>query len=114
GGAVGYDGPVLAIAGDYGLQYTIQELGTAAELELSLPILIWDNDALAEIRDCMIKAQIAPNAVTQVNPDWNLLAQAYGCEFAEPGSIEELCVAVNDGFGAGRPTLIRATPGGLA
>jgi len=114
GGAVGYDGPVLAIAGDYGFQYTMQELGTAAELGLNLPIMIWDNDALAEIRDCMVKAQIAPNAVTQVNPDWSYLAQAYGCGFAEPHSIDELCAAINDGFSAARPTLIRAVPGRLA
>ncbi len=110
GGAVGYDGPVLAIAGDYGLQYTMQELGTAAELGRSLPIMIWDNDALAEIRDCMVRAQIAPNAVTQVNPNWSLLAQAYDCGHAEPRSIDELCATVSDAFTAGRPTLIRAMP----
>ncbi len=111
GGSVGYDGPVLAIAGDYGFQYTMQELGTAAELGLSLPIMIWDNDALGEIRDCMVEAQIAPNAVTLANPDWGLLAQAYGCGFAEPGSVAELCAAVNAAFSAGRPTIIRAVPG---
>ena len=110
GGAVGYDGPVLAVAGDYGLQYTINELGTAAELGLSLPILLWDNNALGEIRDNMVEAQIAPVAVHLENPEWRHLAAAYRCGFEEPGSIEELCAAINAGFSAGRPTLIRATP----
>jgi 5-guanidino-2-oxopentanoate decarboxylase len=110
GGALGHDGPVLAIAGDYGFQYTIQELGTAVELGLSLPILLWDNDALAEIRDCMVAAQIAPNAVHARNPDWGLLAKAYGCGYAEPDSLDALCAAIKAGFGAGRPTIIRATP----
>ncbi len=111
GACVHTGGAVLAIAGDSGFQYTMQELGTAAELGLSLPILIWDNDALGEIRDNMIEAQIAPNAVTQVNPDWALLAQAYGCGYSEPETLEALGAAVNAGFEAGRPTIIRATPG---
>ncbi len=111
GGSVGYDGPVLAIAGDYGFQYTMQELGTAAELGLSLPVMIWDNEALGAIEDCMVEAQIAPNAVHTKNPDWALLAQAYGCGLVEPGTITELCVAVNEAFSAGRPTLIRAVLG---
>jgi acetolactate synthase-1/2/3 large subunit/5-guanidino-2-oxopentanoate decarboxylase len=111
GGAIARPGkPTLAIAGDYGFQYTIQELGTACELGLSLPILLWDNDALAEIRDCMTSAQIKPNAVHARNPDWLKLAEAYGAGFADPATLEALCDAVNDAFTAGRPTIIRATP----
>jgi len=110
GGALGHDGPTLAIAGDYGFQYTLQELGTAAELGLSLPILIWDNEALGEIRDNMVSAQIAPNAVHAVNPKWEHLAAAYGCAYASPKTTADLCKATTDAFSAGRPTLIIATP----
>ena len=59
--------PTLAIAGDYGFQYTIQELGTAVELQLNLPILIWDNHKLKAIEDSMIAAQISPNSVQALN-----------------------------------------------
>lgn len=110
GGSLGHDGPVLAIAGDYGFQYTLPELGTAAELGLSLPILLWDNDALGEIRDNMTAAQIAPVAVTLRNPEWRPLAAAYGCDFAEPATLPELANTINAAFTAGRPTIIRATP----
>ncbi|MBT8416993.1 MAG: acetolactate synthase isozyme1 large subunit [Silicimonas sp.] len=110
GGCLGHDGPVLAIAGDYGFQYTIQELGTAAELGLSLPILLWDNNALGEIRDNMIAAQIAPVAVTLRNPEWEALARAYGCGYTAPASVQELTDSINAAFTAGRPTIIRATP----
>ncbi|MEO0372481.1 MAG: thiamine pyrophosphate-binding protein, partial [Pseudomonadota bacterium] len=52
GGAVARQGlPTLCIAGDYGLQYTVQELGAAVELGLPLPILVWDNAKLKEIED---------------------------------------------------------------
>ena len=50
--------------GDYGIQYTINELGTAAEHKLPLVILMWNNDALGQIRDDMVKKGIQPNAVT--------------------------------------------------
>lgn len=103
--------PVVAIAGDYGFQYTMQELGTAVELGLNLPILIWDNAALKEIEDCMVASQIAPNAVHARNPDFGFLAQAYGAGYAEPDSLAALQEAVLDAFKQDHPTLIRMTPG---
>jgi acetolactate synthase-1/2/3 large subunit/5-guanidino-2-oxopentanoate decarboxylase len=109
-GGAATGGPTLAIAGDYGLQYTLQELGTAAELGLSLPILIWDNEALGEIRDNMVEAQIAPNAVHALNPDWQHLAAAYRCDYAAPQTTSALCEATLKALNAGRPTLIVATP----
>ena len=83
GGAVGRPGmATLATAGDYGFQCTVQELATAVELGLSLPILLWDNGKLGEIEDSMVRAQIAPNAVVQRNPDVLKLAEAYGARVA--------------------------------
>ena len=114
GGALGHQGPTLAILGDYGIQYTLPELGTAAELGLSLPILIWDNDALGQIRDNMVEAQIAPNAVTLKNPKWQKIAEAYDCAYSEPETTDDLCQRVNAAFSAGKPTLIRVVAGRLA
>ncbi len=111
GGAVARPGlPTLAIAGDYGFQYTVQELATAVELGLSLPILIWDNAKLGEIEASMQAAQIAPNAVVARNPDFLALARAYGAGAEEPATIAGLVDAVNRALVAGRPTLIRVTP----
>ena len=111
GGAVARPGqPTLAIAGDYGLQYTIQELGTAVELGLPLPILVWDNGKLGEIEDSMIRSQIAPNAVVARNPDFLALAKAYGAGAVEPDNLEALQRAVLSAFSANTPTLIRVTP----
>ncbi|UYV38468.1 thiamine pyrophosphate-binding protein [Rhodobacteraceae bacterium D3-12] len=110
GGAVARSGlPTLAIAGDYGLQYTIQELGTAVELRLPLPILIWDNAKLGEIEDAMTGAQIAPNAVVARNPDFLKLAEAYGAYAAEPTTLADLQKTTLAALSADRPTLIRMT-----
>ena len=110
GGAVARPGlPTVCIAGDYGFQYTVQDLGTAVELGLPLPILLWDNAKLKEIESSMIASQIAPNAVVAQNPDFLKLAEAYGAYAAEPGTMAELQAAVQAALVADRPTLIRMT-----
>ena len=111
GGKIGRgDAPVLAIAGDYGFQFTMQELGVAVELGLNLPIILWDNGKLQEIEDTMIRSQIAPNAVVARNPDFGKLAKAYGAKSAAPRSIGTFQMAVRAAFQAQGPTLIHVTP----
>lgn len=110
GGAVARRGkPTLCIVGDYGFQYTLQELGTAVELGLALPILIWDNGKLKEIEDSMVRAQIAPRAVAAHNPDFCALARAYGALAEAPGNPEDVAAAVLRAFQADRPTLIHVS-----
>ena len=111
GGAVARPSlPTMAIIGDYGFHYTMQELGVAVELGLSLPILLWDNGKLKEIEESMVRAQIAPNAVIAQNPDFCKLAEAFGATAAAPTSLSELQRAVLGAFHATGPTLIHITP----
>ena len=110
GGKIGVgDQPVVAILGDYGFQYTVQELAVAVELGLTLPIIIWDNGKLGEIEDSMVLAQIAPNAVVQRNPDFMKLAEAYGARAVRPKTLEAFQDALKDALGANGPTVIRVT-----
>ena len=101
---------VAALAGDYGFQYTLNEIGTAAELGQSLPILLWNNDALGQIRDDMVQKGIQPNAVTLRNPDFQMLARAYGCVASKPSSLGALAEAIAASLEAKGPTLIEMTP----
>ncbi|MEO0751866.1 MAG: thiamine pyrophosphate-dependent enzyme, partial [Pseudomonadota bacterium] len=112
GGAVARAGlPTLCIAGDYGFQYTLQELGAAVELGLPLPILVWDNGKLKEIEDSMVRAQIAPNAVIAQNPDFAALGRAYGAYAEVPQTVDEVVQAVLNAFQADRPTVIHVDAG---
>jgi thiamine pyrophosphate-dependent acetolactate synthase large subunit-like protein len=104
------DTPVAVLIGDYGLQYTINELGTAAEHRLPLVILMWNNDALGQIRDDMVNKGIQPNAVTLKNPDFMALAKAYGCRAEKPQSLKALAEAIRAALAADGPTLIEMTP----
>jgi 5-guanidino-2-oxopentanoate decarboxylase len=102
--------PVAVMIGDYGIQYTINELGTAAEHKLPVVILMWNNDALGQIRDDMVNKGIQPNAVTLVNPDFQLLAKAYGCRAEKPSSLKALAQAIKAALKTEGPTLIEMTP----
>ena len=110
GGKIGLpDQPVISINGDSGFQYNIQELATAVELNLTLPIIVWDNGKLKEIEDSMTRAQIAPNAVIARNPDFCKLAEAYGAKATAPRSIKAFKQAISDALNADGPTLIHIT-----
>src|SRR5258708_27870819 len=45
--------PVIAVAGDGGIMFTVNELATAAQERLPLPVIGWNNHALNEIVDPM-------------------------------------------------------------
>lgn len=102
--------PVVALAGDYGFQYTFNELGTAAEHKLPLPILLWNNDALAQIGDSMVASGIQPNAVTLQNPDFVNLAQSYGVRAERPDTLTALARSIAAALKTDGPTLIEMTP----
>jgi 5-guanidino-2-oxopentanoate decarboxylase len=99
---------VLALAGDFGLQFTLGELMTAVEAGLSLPVVVWNNSALGQIRDDMIAAGIPPTDVIARNPDFVALARACGAEALQVSDARALTEAVRDALGTPRPTLIEA------
>jgi 5-guanidino-2-oxopentanoate decarboxylase len=101
---------VAALLGDYGLQYTLNELGTAVEHKLPIPILLWNNTALGQIRDDMVRKGIQPNAVSLRNPDFMALAKAYGARGEKPDSLAALGKAIRAALLADGPTLIEMTP----
>jgi 5-guanidino-2-oxopentanoate decarboxylase len=108
GGKIASPGtPVVAIVGDGGFQFTLQELGTAVENRLPLAIILWNNDSLAQIRDGMKARNIPTIGVNQHNPDFIKLAEAYGCHAVEPSSLDDFHAAIDQAFRADRPTLIQ-------
>jgi len=97
---------VIALAGDFGLQFTLSELMTAVEAGLSLPIVVWNNSALGQIRDDMVAAGIPQLGVIGRNPDFVAIAHAYGAEgyrVHDPAALTEALRSALDHAG---PTLI--------
>jgi acetolactate synthase-1/2/3 large subunit len=101
------DRPVVAIAGDGGLLFTIAELGTAADLGLNLPVVVWDNAGYGEIRDAFDRAGAPRLGVDVTVHDLLGVAAGFGCATAEARTPEALTAAVRTALDADRPTVIR-------
>ncbi|MET9518896.1 thiamine pyrophosphate-dependent enzyme [Streptomyces sp. NPDC002994] len=83
---------VVALSGDGGLQFTVQELATAAQLGLPLPVVVFDNGGYGEIRDEMKARGDTPTAVDLPRVDLPALCRAYGGDgthAASPGALAE-------------------------
>jgi len=99
--------PGLVLVGDGGFLYTAQELATAVEeLDSPLVVLLWNNDALGQIRDDMLSLDIEPIGVLPRNPDFALFAQAFGCTVNQPKNLDELQTDLRNGFKRNGVTLI--------
>ncbi len=98
--------PVIAVAGDGGIMFTINELATAAEEHLALPVIVWNNDALNAIVEQMDQRQIPRIGVEPKSPDFVRLAESLGCHATRAASAEHLAQSVREALAADRPTLI--------
>lgn len=100
------DTPVVAVAGDGGFMFTVQELMTAAELRLPIPIIIWNDEGYGMIRHGMDAAGMARTADSPLTPDFARLAEGLACHFARPTSGAAFQAAVTAALSADAPTLI--------
>lgn len=98
--------PVIVVAGDGGIMFTINELATAAEERLALPVIVWNNDALKEIVDQMDRREIPRIGLEPRSPDFVHLAESLRCHGVRAASAAHLAQSVRDALVADRPTLI--------
>jgi 5-guanidino-2-oxopentanoate decarboxylase len=105
---------VLALAGDFGAQFTLAELMTAVEANLSLPLVIWNNGALGQIRDDMAAAGIPPTGVIARNPDFVALGKACGAAAVRVHDAAALADAIRVALNYAGPTLIEAVAGSFS
>ncbi|MEX2647806.1 MAG: 5-guanidino-2-oxopentanoate decarboxylase [Alphaproteobacteria bacterium] len=107
GGKIGApERPGVALVGDGGLLFTVQELATAVEQKLPLAVVLWNNDALAQIRDGFVRRGIKPVSTSPRNPDFLMLARAFGCRAVKAESLDHFHDALGRAFAADSPTLI--------
>ncbi|MFF4079199.1 thiamine pyrophosphate-binding protein [Streptomyces sp. NPDC001777] len=98
--------PVVALSGDGGLQFSVQELATAVQLGFPLPVVVFDNGGYGEIRDEMVSRGDHPVAVDLPRVDLPALARAYGGHGTRADSPEALAEALRRALDTPGPTLI--------
>lgn len=99
---------VIALVGDGGFMFTVNELATAVEEGLSIPIIIWHNHSYAMIRDGMVKRCIPEIGVNPKAPDFIKLADAFGCPGIRVDSETGFRQALNAAMAHAGPSLIVA------
>jgi len=100
------DRAVIAVAGDGGIMFTVNELATAVEERLALPVIVWNNDALQEIVEQMDRRQIPRIGVQPRSPNFVGLAESLGCHAVRAASADHLTESLHEALVADRPTLI--------
>jgi acetolactate synthase-1/2/3 large subunit len=98
--------PVIALAGDGGLLFTVAELATAAELGVPLPVVVPNNNGYGEIRAQMIEEQIAPIGVDLRVPDLPALGRAFGGDGLRVDDPARLAPALREALERPGPTVI--------
>ena len=99
--------PVVAVCGDGGFQYTMEELGTAVQHRIGVPIVIFNDSTYSAVKDEQGRSRGGRFiGVDLVNPDYVKLAAAYGIEGVRAESPEVLTDAIVAAFERDLPTII--------
>ena len=89
------DTPVVAVAGDGGIQMTIQELGTLMQERLPVKVVVLNNEHLGMVRQWQeLFFDRRYSEVSMVNPDFTAIARGYRVEAATVSARENLDEAI--------------------
>jgi 5-guanidino-2-oxopentanoate decarboxylase len=94
------------LVGDGGLLYTVQEMAAAADEQTPVVVVLWNNEALGEIRDGFIARGIEPIATAPRPPDFLTLARSFGWRAVRASDGAALRNQLQDALTAPGPTLI--------
>lgn len=100
------DAPVVCLAGDGGLQFSLAEIGSAADAGTRVIFLVWNNDGYQEIENFMVEAGITPEGVKPSAPDFIAIGNAYGVPSERLADVRDLPAALERANARGGPSLI--------
>jgi len=98
--------PVICLAGDGGLQFTLAELGAAVEAGAKVIVLLLNNAGYGEIKLFMREKGIAPVGVDLFTPDFLALSRAYGWHAQRLLTIADLPSTLREAVARPGPSLI--------
>ena len=109
------DRPVVAIAGDGGFMFNVQELATAVQYKIALVTVIFNSNSFTNVKrqqqEWFGNRTIASDLV---NPDFVKLAESFGAVGRRARTPAELRTALKSAFAESGPTLIEVPVGDMA
>ena len=100
------DHPVVVLTGDGGLLFNVQELATAAQLGLSLVVVVFNDNSYGVLKPQQEMKYGRSIGVDLKNPDFPDLARAFGVAGKRVHSVQELEAAIAHGLEEGGCWLI--------
>ena len=97
---------VLAICGDAGFLMNVQDLETAVRHKLNVVIMVWADGGYGLIKWKQETEFGRHSKLEFGNPDWELLAQAFGCWGRTVRKAGELPAALKEAFSQKGPAII--------
>ena len=88
---------VIAVVGDGGFQMTCEELGVILQTKINVKILLLNNEFLGMVRQWQeLFFERRYSSTEMINPDFQLLAQAYGIETKRIDQREDLVSSLEE------------------
>ena len=101
------DKPVVAIAGDGGFMFNVQELATAAQYDIGLTVIVFNNRRFGNVRRHQEEWYDGRFIGSELkNPDFARMAETFGVAGYEATSPESLKPVLKKAIESGRPSLI--------
>lgn len=108
------DVPVVAVSGDGGFMFNVQELATAVQHRIPIVVVLMNDGAFGNVLRTQTEdfgnRRIATNLH---NPDFVKLAESFGALGLRARTPEELRIALREAFNSGQPTIIDVPVGPL-
>ncbi len=99
--------PVCLFVGDGGIQMTLQEFGTILQEQVGVKIVLLNNNWLGNVRQWQELFYGQRYSQTRMlNPDYSLIAAAYGIRYRAVERREDLAEALQELFSDDRPALL--------
>ena len=99
--------PVVAVTGDGGFMYNVQELATAVLHGISVVTIVFSDGAYGNVRRMQVEDHGDRVIATDLhNPDFVKLAESFGAQGLRAATPNELRGALRSGFDTPGPTLI--------
>ena len=107
--------PVVCFSGDGGFQYCLSELATAAQYNLNITVVMFNDDAWGVLRGFQKRSFQGRFIGTKlVNPDFIKLVEAYGFSGKRVDTVKELVPALEEAVNATELTFLEVRiPRGL-
>jgi acetolactate synthase-1/2/3 large subunit len=111
GAAVGSGKRVLAVTGDGGFGWNLQELSTAKRYQLPVTLVVFNDGHFGNVRAIQKRQFGAEVAVELENPDFCLLGSAFGVDTVRVDTPAALGGAIRDSVSASGPVMIEVQVG---